>query len=78
MYKIVGELSKLGKLNELKNVLYSDKEAVRYFAASMSLSFFPDEAEEVLTEITKSKGFYSFNAKITLQEWRKGNIKFDY
>lgn len=78
MYKIAGELSKIGKLIELRNILSSDKESVRYFAASMILASFPDEAEAVLTEIAKSKGFYSFNAKVTLQEWHKGNIKFDY
>ena len=78
MLIIVGKLSKLEKLNELKSSLFNDNEAVRFFASSMILGKFPNEAEPILLTIANSKGFYAFNAKITLKEWRKGNLKFEY
>lgn len=78
MTRIIGELAQLNKLDVLKSILTNDSEAVRFFVSSMILGAFPAEAETVLIDIANSKGFYAFNAKITLKEWRKGNLKFDY
>lgn len=49
---------------------------VRGWAASHSLEFAPEQGELVLTELTRCGGITGFNAEMTLEEWRKGSLKF--
>jgi uncharacterized protein DUF2019 len=49
---------------------------VRVMAAADALEFAPDQGEPVLIEIAQSRGIAPLNARMTLQEWRKGNLKF--
>jgi hypothetical protein len=51
-------------------------EAVRSWAAAHGLEFAPEEAEPVLTALAESRGISAFNAKMTLREWRNGNLSF--
>lgn len=38
----------------------------------------PDRSKKVLLELSDTKGLTAFNAKMTLSEWEKGNLKFDF
>lgn len=38
----------------------------------------PDIAKKILLELSDTKGLTGFNAKMTLSEWEKGNLKFDF
>ena len=52
---------------------------VRLAAAARSLQWFPEQARRVLEGLRDDKAFhYSFDAKMTLQEFDKGLLSFDY
>ncbi|WP_019555679.1 DUF2019 domain-containing protein [Propionispira raffinosivorans] len=38
----------------------------------------PDRSKAVLLELSNTRGLTAFNAKMTLSEWEKGNLKFDF
>ncbi len=48
---------------------------VRIWAATYMLPIKEDEATKVLENIAKEDNFHAFTAKLTLQEWQKGNLK---
>lgn len=67
-----------GRLGELLELLENDNPYVRSWAAGYTLQIAPQKAEKVLVELSKIKGRpVAFNSEMTLQEWRKGNLKFD-
>jgi hypothetical protein len=50
---------------------------VRLWAASHALEFSPDDGEPVLSSIeSMPQSFNAFSAKMTLQQWRQGNLRF--
>jgi hypothetical protein len=50
---------------------------VRTSAAAYALQFAPERAEAVLVEVGQSDvGIVSFTAEMTLEQWRKGELKF--
>jgi hypothetical protein len=51
---------------------------VRCWAAAHSLEWVPMVACEVLRQLRDSKGPRSFDAEITLEEFNKGTLTFDY
>jgi hypothetical protein len=52
---------------------------VRLWAASHSLQWTPEAASKVLENLRDAVGFpCSFNAEITLEEFQKGSLSFDY
>src|SRR4051794_37307968 len=59
--------------------LMSDANAnVRLWAASHSLQWTPDVARKVLENLRDTEAFpCSFNAEITLEEFKKGSLSFD-
>ena len=58
------------------SLMRSNDKGVRLCAAATALSFAPEEAEAVLKELTLGpRGEIRFTAQLTLEEWRKGNIK---
>lgn len=38
----------------------------------------PERAKKVLSELIDTKGLTAFNARMTLIEWEKGNLKFEF
>lgn len=42
----------------------------------MLIPVLPEKAENVLEALAFKRGNASFDAKMLLQEWRKGNLKF--
>ena len=77
--KIAIELYKNGEMEKLKPLMYSEHDAVRFEAASELLPFYTEEAEAVLEALSLKRGALLYaNAKTTLREWRKCNIKYEY
>lgn len=59
--------------------LMSDVEpSVRCWAAAHSLQWRPQLARRVLEALRDSQGPYSFSAEMTLEEYDKGRLTFDY
>jgi hypothetical protein len=50
--------------------------AVRSWTASHGLEFAPEQAEPVPVALADGPGMSAFTAKMTLREWRKGNLRF--
>lgn len=49
---------------------------VRGWAASHALEFAPDDGTRVLQELSASAGLVGFNAQMTLDTWRAGELTF--
>lgn len=62
--------------NAVLGLLNHDDEYVRAWAAAHALEFAPERGEPVLTEISRTTGVRALDARMTLKEWRKGNLKF--
>ena len=79
---IIKELYKNKELETLKILLSHNNINVRCQAAIALLIVEPERAEKELEKISLCVGLKTGTiagiAKMTLQEWRKGNIKFDY
>jgi len=50
---------------------------VRLTTAFTLIPILPKQAKEVLQVLAAGRGTIAFNAKMTLSEWEKGNLKFD-
>ena len=75
-YKILRE-TEAGR--ESVVALMSDVEpSVRCWAAAHSLQWKPDLARRVLEALRNSQGPYSFTAEMTLDQYDKGCLTFDY
>lgn len=61
---------------ELEPLLQHENDYVRLKSAFDLLPVMTDKAEETLLELSVRKGLIGFEAEITLQEWKKGNIKY--
>jgi hypothetical protein len=82
-YKVIQKIRNELKSNtdygieKLEYLLGHPNEYVRLTTAVSFLPINPQKAEEVLSEISSKRGLNAFTAKMTLEEWHKGNIKFD-
>ena len=64
---------------ELRNLYSHENIAVRCNAAFAVLPFDTVDAEKILEELATQRGSLVYlEARMTLQEWRKGTLKFDY
>ena len=80
-YDIIDSIYQLLKnstrLNDLVELLEHENPYVRLWAAYYCLQVTPSKAENALKKLSKEKGVMAgFSAQITLDEWRKGNLKF--
>ena len=77
-YKIINAsyilLKDNGRLDELLALLDHENPYVRLWAASFTLQFSPLKAEKALEELTELRRNIGFDAKMTLQVWRSGNL----
>jgi len=75
--KIFQKLLQLGKkaCEELAQLLNHDNPHVRVSAATHLLSAKKKEAVRTLKKLSKESGIVSLDAKMVLQEWKKGNLK---
>jgi len=73
-------LKKEDRLQELLDLLNHEHPQVRFRAAEKTLQISPSRAEKTLEELSTLRGMQlggvAFVAQVTLQEWRKGNLKF--
>lgn len=77
--KCLSFLYKEHKLELLQVYLTHKDVGVRESTAYALLNYFPAECERVLSEIAQGGyGIISFNADITLSEWKKGNLDFPF
>ena len=77
MRQAILNLYKNGEIGQLRPLMYHEHDAVKCEVAIKLLPFFREEAENVLGELAEKRGNLIYaTAKTTLEEWRKGNIKF--
>jgi len=65
-------------LDKLLPYLEFPNEYVRLHTASIVIPIAPERAKDVLGELSQKRGNIGFTAKMTLSEWEKGNLKFDF
>ncbi len=61
----------------MKSLLSHENDYVRLVVASMLLKEDKKNAESVLEELSMKRKLIGFEAKMTLSEWKKGNIEFE-
>jgi hypothetical protein len=59
----------------LKTLFDNRNNGVKLWAAVYLLPVLEEESTEILLELSRESAMVSLNAKITLEEWRKGNLK---
>ena len=57
-------------------LLKSPDTNVRVWASAHALEFDPAEGEQTLSELAALPGIVAFNAKMTLDVWRRGELSF--
>lgn len=79
-YKVISKvymaLKENNRITELLVLLNHENPYVRLWAAGYTLQILDSRAESVLEELSLLRGLIGFNSKMTLSEWRKGNLKF--
>jgi HEAT repeat protein len=68
-------LKKTDQIALLIQLLGDTNLSVRIWAAAYLLPINEERALEVLNEASKDNGIIAFNAKITIDEWKKGHLK---
>jgi hypothetical protein len=76
--EVYRELRRRGSETTLLVLLESSDLGVRAWAAAHAMAFAPAEGEPVLTALAESgeSGLIGFGAEMTLDEWRKGRLRF--
>ena len=62
----------------IRELLNDPNPHVRCWAASHSLAWAPEASRAILTKLRDSGGPCSFDAEMTLAEYDKGRLSFDY
>lgn len=80
--KIIKTIKKLKELGpeailKLEPYLNEENDHVAVCVAYDLLPYKTAEAEATLLRISQKGGLVSFDAEMTLKEWRKGNLKFE-
>ena len=70
------ELRRRDVRDVLLPLLDTDDLGARAWVAAHALEFAPDEGERVLGEIVAEGGAVGFSAEMTLETWRKGDLRF--
>ena len=78
LHEIVNWMKENGHLDSLSNYYSHPNIAVRSWAACYLLPLHEKESLEVLEEIVKMKVPDSFDAQMTIREWKNGNLKNFY
>ena len=73
--KAIAFIKEQGEIKALLNFLTHPSVGVRIWAATYILPVQEKEGVRVLEQIMKEEGIHSLDAKTTLSEWRKGNLK---
>ncbi len=73
--KAIEFLKEQNKRKDLSEFLNHNSIGVRMWAATYLLPVIESEALQVLKKISEEKGIHSFDAEVTISEWKKGNLK---
>jgi hypothetical protein len=78
LHSAYAELRRRGDtdLRHLEALLDDADPGVRGWAGAHLLLLSPSKAEPTLEELGKMPGLVGFSARITIQEWRKGKLRF--
>lgn len=76
LLSIAVELCNENQLHELSVLLDNENDGVRFEAASKLLTINFEKAVNTLEKLTEKKGTLPFSAKMTLRQWKVGNLKF--
>ena len=63
-------------VEKLECLLEHENDYVRLHVAFDLLPALTDKAEKTLLDLLNKRGLLGFEAKMTLQEWKKGNLSF--
>lgn len=66
------------ELHLLKSFLSDEDDGVRLWASFALLPTYTKESEKVMKTLIKTSSYLSFEVKVTLEEWRKGRLKFPW
>jgi hypothetical protein len=64
--------------NSIAYLMFDYEPSVRCWAAAHSLLWRPDTARHVLERLRDSQGPFALDAEMTLEEYDKGRLTFDY
>jgi Domain of unknown function (DUF2019) len=81
MARLYGELRRRGSdaQRQLLALLKRENPHIRFQAAIYALDFEPEIAEKIITSIFRNEtGSLRSEARMTLEQWRKGEIKFSW
>ena len=67
-------LKETNNLKQLSKLLYSESIGVRMWAATYLLPVFEHNAMQILQSIASGNNIHSLTAKMTIDEWKKGNL----
>lgn len=73
---IAKELRDEGNLIILNVLLDDENEGVQFEVATKLVTLNLKNAENTLEKLSEKKGVLPFSAKMTLRQWRAGNLKF--
>jgi hypothetical protein len=62
------------KIDYLYQLINDEDVGIRLWAATYLLPFYEKDALSVLSDIENNKGLIAFTAKMTIEEWKKGNL----
>ena len=74
--KAYNYLKKEGAIDKIKYLLSNNDTSVKLWAACYLLQMYEEESLKVLEEIAKGNDIYAFSAKMTIEEFKKGNLSF--
>jgi len=67
-----------GRMHELLGLLNHGQPYVVLWAGAFCLRDYPDAASAALEKLAQGRGAVAFNAKVTLSEYRKGHMTFQF
>lgn len=73
--KIILQLKSRNSLVELMPLLEYSNNYVRLDTACILISIYSEECKKTLQQLIDVGGMVGFTAKMTIQEWEKGNIR---
>lgn len=59
-------------------LLNHENDYVKLYTAYFLLQSFPENSSVIIEKLSKKKGLLGFEAKMTLEEWNKENLNFDW
>ena len=76
LVKLLGQIREYGTEGDvaLFSLTEDEDQSVRCWAATDSLKYDERRAKKVLKKLSKEKGIIAFDAKMVLNEWKKGHL----